>query len=164
MWIKGGGVFKQHRVGVELVLLVVLGEGEKWTGKDQTDPSLSPTISELGLESTISTGGASLEGLRCSGLDWRCLRHLWPQLERQHGVSSTQSCTVESVSLPLASPGLEFRETQLLSLPKARETRRLREDLTPKPVQKNPGQNREDPIGVGTQVQIQGLKPRGSRG
>lgn len=29
MWIKGGGVFKQHRVGVELVLLVVLGEGEK---------------------------------------------------------------------------------------------------------------------------------------
>ena len=28
-----------------------------------------PTISELGLESTISTGGASLEVLRCSGLD-----------------------------------------------------------------------------------------------
>ena len=74
--------------------------------------------------------------------------------------------------MPLTAPQNELEAVRLvdgsLTFPinshKTGEIRRLREGLKPKTVQKNPGQNRDDPIGAGTRVQSQGLKPRVNRG
>lgn len=127
-----------------------MGEGDNTKVKGSyRRVSLSPLVLDL-LWEAVSTGTMSLEALRCSGPDRRCLSHLETSMVRRHR--------------ELRGPSRAKVQERCTWPPCSRLEKSGGCGTKPKSVQKNPGQNQKDPVGVETQVQGQGLKTRVGRG
>lgn len=145
-------MFKQHVVGAELVLpVIVMGEGDNTKVKRVKQiHQFLPSNCGLALESTVSIGRMSLEALRYSGPHRKYLHHFPPVLEKQRGIGNTKISRAGSVSL--LRPLLGWSSERPSWPPRPRLGKSEGQGIETKIVEKSPGQNGDDPRGVGTQV------------